>query len=184
MEFIIEDDTHMILIEIQLLVTKFEEMYGYNKLLTSKKTKKQECSNYVWNNISSREKLIKTTIFKKNNEIYINYPIIKWFVIPEIYDSIVEYIVVLVTSILQTGGTYNIHINIEGFTISAAERYSDLISVVFMKLFNETYINPLEKMYIYNTPSVIDFLSSMFRKFMRGNTFLDEKVVMLSNTTL
>jgi hypothetical protein len=175
MEFPLIDNTKQLLEEIQQLMIDTP----CNKLLLTKKMKKHEYSTYIWNNISSREDLIKSSIFRQNDAVFINYPILKLFAIPEIYGSIVQYLVEIVSDILRTNTTYNIHINIESFTISAAERYSELITTAFRNLFTDVYIQPLDKMYIYNVPSVIDYLKTMFRGLMRGDSLLDEKIVLL-----
>jgi hypothetical protein len=167
-----------ILKEIQNLM----EIHTLNKVSTVKmfkNSKKLECSQFIWENINSREELVRLTIFYENNNIYINYPIFKLFIIPDIYDTIINYIINVIVEVINQNGKYNIHINIDSFTISAAERYMVFINSIFERVFRTQYVNHLEKIYIYNAPSVIEFLKNIFNGLLRGNNMLKDKIVVI-----
>ena len=74
---------------------------------------------------------------------------------------------------------YYIHINIDGFTISAGERYIKFINNIFAKLFSLNYNEYLSNIYIYNSPSVINYITPIFRNIINNNNMKD-KVIILS----
>jgi hypothetical protein len=165
-----------ILKEIQNLI----EIHSSNdSVKLFKNASKLECSQFIWENINSREELIRLTIFYDDNNIYINYPIFKLFAIPDIYEIIVNYIIDIIVELINKNGNYNIHINIDGFTISAAERYRGIVGIMFERVFKTQYVNYLQKIYLYNPPSVIDFLKNIFQGFTRGNNILKDKVALV-----
>ena len=166
-----------ILEEIQILMEAHNAATAGTKMF--KNSRKTECSQFIWENINSREDLMGLTIFYDDNNIYINYPIFKLFVIPEIYDIIMDYIIRIIVELINKNGKYNIHVNIDGFTISAAERYMGIINTVFERVFRTEYVHYLEKIYIYNAPSVIDFLKNIFQGLIRGNSVLMGKFALI-----
>ena len=63
----------------------------------------------------------------------------------------------------------NIHINLNGFTISAAERYKEFISKFTSQVMTRTdekFSKQLIKLSIYYPPSVIETIKKMFMSFV------------------
>lgn len=150
------------------------------KMIYLKKSKKEECSKYVWKNITPSKILIESTIFINENKIYINYPIFKLYVHNEIYDIIINYIMNCILKIKNEYNNYEIHININGFTISAAQRYYEFINNIFNILFNVKNINYLYKIYIYNPPSTIEYLKPLFINITNNNNVKDKIIIFYS----
>jgi hypothetical protein len=75
-----------------------------------------------------------------------------------------DYLLYLQDDLIQQYKTYNIHINLDTFTISAAERYKSLIELFSKKCEelcvnkpeNELYTSLVDKLVVYNTPNIID----------------------------
>ena len=65
---------------------------------------------------------------------------------------------------IHTFGDFECHINLNTFTITAANRYKQVIELFSDKCFkNETkYSTVLSKLYIYNSPGMIEAISRIF----------------------
>ena len=72
------------------------------------------------------------------------------------------------------------HVNINGFTVTSAERYKDFIKMYFERTqkaeFDITQMT--NKIYIYYTPSIITQLTKMLQSFILPE--IKEKVVYIS----
>jgi len=92
-----------------------------------------------------------------------NYIIFKSFVVHENYNKVIEYVKFLIKQCIENYGTYNIHINIDTFTVSAAERYKNIITSFMNNCINENtnYSFRLNKLYIYNTPNSFQTISTI-----------------------
>lgn len=180
-----EYKTFPLIIDNDILNTiqQLTQQYYTNNKTTSylKKNVKIDCSKYIWKNVYPSKLLIDPTIFIDSNRLYINYPLIKLFINPDIYEQIIDYTVNHILILIEQYGSYEIHINIEGFTISAAERYSHFINMIFSKLFNKNYSAYLDKMYIYNPPSVIEYLKPIFRNIVNNKNIMDKVVIVESS---
>jgi hypothetical protein len=143
-----------------------------------KKIQKLDCSKFIWNNIKPNAYLIDATIFIDENRIYINYPLFKLYANQEIYDIIIHHIMESIFKIITEYTNYEVHINIDGFTISAGERYKEFINMIFSKVFGSNYAFHLYKMYIYNPPSVIEYLKPIFRNIINNKNMIGKVVIL------
>ena len=74
--------------------------------------------------------------------------------------------------------TINIVIDMKSFTITAAQRYMELIKQFCNKyLQNDNYMNRIQTIYVRNSPSIIDVIRNMVSPFVSSN--VSEKVVFL-----
>lgn len=181
-EIIVENITfpvisnNLLIENIQLLTQQY---YINNKKTTYlKKNQKLDCSKFIWNNINSSNLLIDSTFIINGNKIYIDYSLFKFYAHPEIYDIIINFIINRIINIINEFDNYEIHINIDGFTISAGERYIQFINMIFLKLFNLTYSKYLYKMYVYNPPLVIEYLRPIFRNIINNKNIVDKVVIL------
>ena len=112
-----------------------------------------------------------------NNEIYIHYPTIKLFIHDEIFEVIIDHLLILYDECIVKYGNYKLNINLDGFTISAAERYKMCV-YLFSKKYIEKYITYddkyIEKINIFNTPSIIEYIVKMFKHLFPNN--IDNKI--------
>jgi len=140
--------------------------YSDNKKNTFfKKSQKLEIASKISENFDV-DILIQQTIFIINdtNSIYINYPLFKLFANPDNYRKIIDHVLYCFKECLQKYGNFECHFNLLSFTISAAERYKDVIEM-FCKdcLKSETrYGQKMTKMCIYNSPGMIDNFTKIF----------------------
>jgi hypothetical protein len=143
-----------------------EEYYSKNsKNMFFKNSQKADCAKKICEQYDIKDLLKQTAYFiPTNNEIFFNYPMFKLFANEENYNIIIDYVFDLFNESIQLYGQYIIHIDLTGFTTTAAERYKNLIIMFNTKCTESTnirYIDYCKKWYIYNPPLVINMISTI-----------------------
>lgn len=145
------------------------QFYSDNKKKNFFKSKqKLDCANEISKKIPI-EQLLSNSIYIIPNSsfIYIDYPIVKNFLCPETYDAVSEHILQLNKIIVKIHGHFNIRVDLKSFTITAAQRYSDLIQKFCSLYLNETeQSNNIQIIQIYNRPTIMEVLLNMFSPFI------------------
>ena len=144
----------------------YEENGGKNMFF--KKTQKNEIAKSVSQNFELARLLSESIYILCENEIIIDYPTIKMFIHEEIYEDIVNHILNLYRECIVKHGIFSVNINLNGFTMSAAERYKKIIILFSNKCMQTTehnYSMLTQKLRIFNTPACIQILVQMFRSF-------------------
>lgn len=152
---------------------KQDEYYSINsKFMLFKTSQKNLCAEEI-NKQFDVSDLIKTTIYQipNTNIVYFDYPLFKTYATPTIYETIIQTILELFAGIINLHESYQVHVNLDTFSMSAAHRYSDIIREFCHKcLRSETrYANYTEKFCIYNTPSVMQSISKLFNPLINEN---------------
>jgi len=147
-----------------------------------KKNQKLECAEFVTNHLNLND-LIKNTIFviPDTNSIYFDYPLFKCYGTIDNYKTVVNYLLSEINSIIIKYGSFNIHVNLLSFTMSAAERYTQAIQMFCNECFKNVdikYIDRMDTMFIYNTPNMISAISTALIRFT--NESIKEKMVYYS----
>lgn len=155
--------------EIAELEKRKEEYYNLNKkksFLT--KTQKLDCALEIVNHFTIKELLDKSIIIKENsNQIHVSYPLFKIFLHPNNYSEVNSKIIDISTQVVNTHGKYELHCDLKGFTPTAAQRYNDFIIYLCNTYLSDSADkNSLEKVYLYNTPSIFDAIKKMFSPFI------------------
>jgi hypothetical protein len=137
--------------------TLTNQYYAANKKNTFFKTRqKNECATNVLNTIGL-DKLVTNTIYHipNTNRIFLDYNVFKLYATPENYDAVVEYILAVFNKCIMEHGNFEAHIDLNTFTLSAAERYKIIITLFINKcmIVNSGYTKSISKMHIYNTTS-------------------------------
>ena len=98
------------------------------KNIFMKASQKSECAEVITRQIPL-EDLIRNTIYIVPNScsIYMDYPLFKTYVNPVNYQEVVNHIFRTINDVIHQCGTFEMHINLHTFTISAAERYNQVI---------------------------------------------------------
>lgn len=160
----------------------FKNKYKEQKssLFSLKSTRNMERAKEITSNISI-EKLLSKTIFnvENTNKIYMDYPNFKLFTTPEIYDVMLEYVDKLLHNCVNTYGSVELHANLNTFTITAANRYKDLIQRFCKQFFqsDSKYNNEITKIYLHNYPKIIPILNSLFSGFVDDKSY--DKLVLV-----
>jgi len=157
--------------EISEKIKNIKDMFASSSMNASifKNTNKLNCAKMVSDNMNIQE-LIKHTIFiiPNTNKIYMDYALFKTYAHDQIYDILIQYVIHLFNVCIESHNSFELHIDLNTFSISAAQRYKPAIQ----KFCNECLSNGTDMMLhlsifrIYNTPSMIDSISSIFRPFI------------------
>jgi hemoglobin-like flavoprotein len=129
---------------------------SHRKNIFMKTSQKSECAETISRQIPLEE-LIRNTIYIIPNScsVYMDYPLFKTYVSPINYQIVVNHIFETINEVIRRCSTFEMHINLSTFTISAAERYSHITQ----------YSELMNRMYIYNTPSMIQTISTIMVKY-------------------
>lgn len=135
---------------------------GKNAIFKNKQ--KFQCAEVVLQHIPI-ETLIKNTfwIVPGTNKVYFEYPVFKQFATPENYIYIVDQVLKACSECVSAHGKHEVHVNLDTFTISAAHRYKDIITLFCDECMRrETHFTErLRGMHLYNTPQIIDNISAL-----------------------
>ena len=107
-------------------------------------------------------------IIQDSEHIYFDYTVFKLYAHPSNYCKIITHLLKLLNHCIDKYGRYEIHINLNTFSISSLERYRECIDLYCnecLKSHTEYYKN-IVCMHIYNTPSVIDTISNVLSKMI------------------
>ena len=146
-----------------------EEHYEKDKNLFFKKKQKLDFAKKMTEKFPLEE-MIRSTIYilPNTNKVMINYTVFKLYANDDIYHPIIQTLLGLFDTTLQSYTSFEVHIILDTFTITAAERYKSIIKYFFDSCMNSenNYIDKLDNMYIYYTPTMIDTISKLFSPFI------------------
>lgn len=177
--------------EVEYFKTQF--FTGKTKNTLFKKTQKNDCAKFICENIDINVLIEKAVyILPQSNIIIIDYPIFKHFANNDVYDKIIDHVMNLFDYAIKYYNVFEINLNLESFTVSAAERYNPAIRQFCTRcLTNGTiYTRCMDKFRILNTPSVMDMIITIVKPFVEKDvinklTFLNkaETAEYLASTT-
>lgn len=133
-----------------------------------KKSQKMDCAKQLTDSPEFHlETAIKNSVFllPDSNRVFLNYEIFKYYGHEGNYHAVVDYILSLILLCISKFETFEFHININSFTISAAHRYKPAIQLFMQKCISEKteFSKLLSKMVIYNTPKLVNELTLFFK---------------------
>jgi len=142
-----------------------QEFYEKNKKNTFfKKAQKKECAEMICSKMSLTDLMDQTFwIIPNKNQLYFDYRVFKLFGNPNNYMEIVNNVLEFCTWCISEYDNFEIHINMSTFTVSAAERYRDLIILFCDECTkrNTSFSELLIHMNFHNTPNTIDQIASL-----------------------
>lgn len=147
-----------------------DDYYADNRKNTFfKKQQKYDCAKQVTSHIPLELLLNQSCrILPSTEKIYIDYPFVKTFASPEVFEAIANHVFQVFLQSMKEFGVINVHLNLEGFTVSAAERYKQIVVSFCDKCLrdNTGFSQVIGCFMIYNTPSAIDHIKMIFMPFM------------------
>jgi hypothetical protein len=146
-----------------------------------KKSQKMDFTNTVLSEYDLNYLIQNTcTIIPNTNRIYIDYRVFKMYANPLNYYNIIQYILNLLNNCIEKYGSVYTCVNLDSFSVSAAERYKDIIQMYCNECIksNTNYAELTNKIYIYNTPLVMGTISQLLSKIICKE--IREKVIMFS----
>lgn len=135
-----------------------------------KKSQKDDIAKQVCDNIDF-DTLIRNTITIEDNNITLSYPVLKLYCHEGNYEAIVDNIILAFQTVTSNYGSFNCIVNLESFTISAAERHKDFVKMFCDKCLKDSstnYSNSLNVLKVINPPNIMDTLYKIFNPFIDG----------------
>jgi hypothetical protein len=119
-------------------------------------------------------------IIPQTNQIFIDYPVFKTYVNSSVYDMIIQHLLQIIDTTLGQFQYFELHINMNTFTPTAAQRYIDIINLFINKCLNyPLYINKLSQIYMYNAPKMFDQIMRLFSGII--NDEIKTKITLVQN---
>jgi hypothetical protein len=102
-----------------------------------------------------------------------DYTVFKLYANPTNYNEIITYLCNLLQYCIDEYGNYEVHVNLDTFSVSSCHRYKDILQMYCdVCLNNSTDFNvKLIKVCLYNIPNVFDSISLIL------NPFIDKIVI-------
>jgi hypothetical protein len=163
-------------------IQAYKELYFVNnkKNKIFKSTQKLDCAKEISNHFPI-EKLLQSSVYilPNSNCIYIDYPKVKHFLCPDIYDLACKYFYNLHQEILKTYTHFNIRGDLKSITMTAVHRHTDIIKYACSTYLGSNELSEkIELIQIYNSPSIVRAILNMFSTLIAQSTV--KKVQILS----
>jgi len=118
-------------------------------------------------------------IIPNKNHIFIDYPTFKQFGASCIQDEYSGYLMNLINDCLLQYSSFEIHANMQSFSITAAQKYNKLIYNFLQQMVtNPNVMNRLSGLYLYHMPKMVDSIVQLFSTFI-SNEHLRNKITIV-----
>jgi hypothetical protein len=173
---------------LQEQIEKFKNDYYSNNggkkssmNFTGKSRQKTDIAQKVSEQFSINQ-LLERTIYKLpgKNHIFIDYLIFKQYANEFNYEDIISYMLHIYDDCIETHGTFIVHVNLDSFSTTAAERYKNIIERFnsrFMQDEDTIYMRRMENMYIYYPPSMLQMIYTMLKPIMNPEVYTKTIVI-------
>lgn len=159
-----ESDTETPNIAARMIELQREYYETNRKHFIFKKTQKQECAEMICARMSLDDLLNETFwVIPHTNRLFFDYTVFKTYANPDNYMRIIDKVLIHCTDCVERYGCFEVHVNLAGFTVSAAERYQIIIELFCRECLNRNkrFNVTLNTMNLYNIPNMVDQLSRM-----------------------
>ena len=137
-----------------------------SKKIFFKKSQKMECAKEMCKTLNLNEMIAKTIyVIPDTNGIYMDYTIFKLYANPDNFDAIIQHIINTCRYLVTFYHSFEVFINLDSFTVSAAERYKGMIKKYCDSCLTENtdFAILMVKLNILNTPSVIEMIVNIIK---------------------
>ena len=144
----------------QISQTKQKFYQDNTKSRIFKNTQKLQCAKQV-SEQHNLQQLINLTVMviPNTNKLYFNYLMFKTYGHPDICCKLYDHFHKLVEDLVNKYGSFEMHINLSTFTVSACVRYQKMIMLSFDE--NPYLTSKMTLMNVYNTPNVIEQITGL-----------------------
>lgn len=156
-----------LLISIEKVKQEYYSKEKKNTFFTSKQ--KLALAETVSNSISQEDLTARTVYVVHNtNKIFVDYTIFKLFANPSNYQYLVSYMITLLDYCIENYNSYEVHVNLDTFSVSACHRFKEVIELYLNECMkhNTEFTDKLNKMHLYNIPSVFETIQKLLSPFM------------------
>lgn len=168
-------------------INNFEQQYyqDNSKNIFFKKSQKMDLAKQVSNKFDINILLGNLCYNIKNtNKVIIDYNILKLFANNDNFQEIITYILNVFTITIQINNTFEVHMNLNTFTITAAERYKKLVELFCQNCLNNKdkyeYSKVCSNFCIYNVSNTFEQIINLFKPFVSPD--VKEKIKILKKT--
>lgn len=160
-----------IIMSLEEKINQFREKYysENKKAIFFKNSQKLDCAKEITQKFSVHE-LLNKSIYIDHDKIMVNYPLIKTFINPTIYSNILQHGEYLICVILSNYPYFEVHLDAQSFTVTAAQRYHNMIKEFLKSNKYRQYEEKLKHVYIMNPPNILSILKNMFHPFISDST--------------
>jgi len=145
-----------------------------NKNLFFKNKQKLNCATNISSQCDLNTLFSNTFVIIPNcNRIFMDYTVFKLYANPSNYNDIITYLCKLIQYCIDEYGNYEVHVNLDTFSVSSCHRYKDILKMYCdVCLNNSTEFNiKLIKVCLYNIPNVFETIAQIL------NPFIDKIVI-------
>ena len=148
-------------------VVKLKDEYyeKHTKNVFMKSSQKFDCAREICSKVDIVGLFDQTFwVIPNKNRFYFDYRVYKLYGNPDNFRLMIDNILHMTKWCIQEYGSFEIHLNLSSFTISAAERYKSMIQMFCDVCMSQTecaYLPNLVTMNIYNIPTVFDHISKL-----------------------
>ena len=152
-------------------MTKIKDNFyaSSGKNVFQKNVQKEKIAETINSNFCLDDLMVNTVYLIPNtNCIFIDYLIFKMYAIPTNYESIVNRLIEIMIRTINQYGSFQMHINLSSFTITALERFQDIFKLYYDSCIRRGLLydpDIIDQIVIYNTPLIMSSISSMIIKF-------------------
>lgn len=160
--------------QIEEFQNKYYDENGKNSIF--KKNQKKDLAKKIYDNFDTNLLLNETCYTFDELNVIIDYNKFKLFANVDNYKIITSDILKKFTNSIKKFDSFQCHLNLDSFTISAAERHKQMIEEFCRQcLGNNSYSQKLTTIYIYYPPSLIENIAKLFSNLI--SPIVKEKVV-------
>jgi hypothetical protein len=137
-----------------------------------KKSQKMDCAKEICKQIDIYDMIANSIyVILNTNKIYIDYSMFKLYANPDNFDIIISHIINTCKYLITYHKNFEVFVNLEKFSVSAAERYKGFIQRYVSQCLNENtdFSTLMTKMNILNSPSVIELIVKVIKPIVDKN---------------
>ena len=146
---------------------KLKESYyeTHKKNMFMKSSQKFDCARDICSKVDIVGLMNQTFwIVPNKNQVFFDYRVYKLYGNPDNFQLVIDNVLHMAKWCIREYGTFEIHLNLASFTISAAERYKPMIQMfcdICMSQTEVEYLKHLITMKVYNIPTVFEHISKL-----------------------
>jgi len=128
-----------------------------------KNNQKLQCAKQVTEQVDLQQ-MVNLTYFNIPNTkiVYFNYLMFKTYASEEVKDVLYARFCSVIQNVISTYGDFEMHCNLQSFTVSAAHRYYNMITSSIDE--NDDFSKKMIALHVYHTPSVIEQIVTILKK--------------------
>ncbi len=158
-----DEKTQNTYVDIMQIKNSFYETNKKN--IFFKNSQKFDCAREVCSKMDIVKLMDQTLwVVPDKNQFYFDYRVYKLYGNPDNFKLVIENVLHMIKWCITEYGKFEIHLNLSSFTVSAAERYKEMIKMFCDICMNQTevaYLSYLTVMNIHNIPNVFEHISKI-----------------------